>query len=235
MEAIQMTREVQLAQRRAERHALVQKRNEPPQLTLGEEVFNAASHAAGAALSVAAMVLLLLRSHTGLEIMASCFYGISMVLMMLMSSIYHAMPSGSTAKRVCRRFDYSSIYLLIGGTFAPILLVYIGGRAGILLFCVQWAIIISGVTLLAVFGPGKWRPLHFTLYFLIGWSGILFIPEFYRNARLLLWFILIGGVVYTLGMIPFARGKKYDHCVWHLFVLVAAALHWIGIYTQIYV
>lgn len=234
MEAIQMTKKMQLAQRRAEQHALVRQRNEPPQLTLGEEIFNAVTHALGAVLAVAAMVLLLLRSHSGLEITASCFYGISMILMMSMSSIYHALPSGSAIKRVWRRLDYSSIYLLIGGTFAPIFLVYMGGWIGILLFCIQWAIILSGITLLAVFGPGKWRPLHFTLYFLIGWSGILFIPEFYHHARMLLWFILAGGLIYTLGMIPFARGRKNDHCVWHLFVLVAAALHWVGIYTQIY-
>lgn len=234
MEAIPMSNEMLLAHQRAERRALVQKRNEPPKLTLEEEIFNAVSHALGAGLSVAAMVLLLLKSSSGYEIMASCFYGISMVLMMSMSSIYHAMKSGSTAKRVCRRFDYSSIYLLIGGTFAPIFLVYIGGRIGVTLFCIQWGFILCGVTLLAVFGPGKWRPLHFTLYFLLGWSGLIFLPDFYQNARLLLWFILVGGVVYTLGMIPFARGRKYDHCVWHLFVLTAAALHWIGIYTQIY-
>ena len=234
MEAIQMTSELALAQRRAARAALVRKRNEPPQLSLGEEIFNCVSHAVGAALSVAAMVLLFLKSDTALELIASCFYGISMVLMMTMSSIYHGMPTGSTAKRVCRRFDYSSIYLLIGGTFAPLFLVYLGGPIGITLFCIQWAIIACGVILLAVFGPGKWRPLHFTLYFLLGWSGLIFLPEFYQHAQPLLWFILLGGVVYTLGMIPFARGRKNDHCIWHLFVLAAAALHWVGIYTQIY-
>ena len=158
--------------------------------------------------------------------MASCFYGISMVVMMLMSCVYHAMPAGSGAKRVCRRFDYSSIYLLIGGTFAPILLVYVGGVLGTALFCLQWAVILFGVTLLAVFGPGRWRALHFTLYFLIGWSGVLFVPTFFRSARMLLWFILAGGLIYTLGMIPFARNRKYDHCLWHLLVLAAAALQW---------
>ena len=65
-----------------------------------------------------------------------------------------------------------------------------------------------------MFGPGRWRALHFTLYFLIGWSGLMFLPSFYQNARTLLWFILAGGVVYTLGMIPFARNRKSDHCVW---------------------
>ena len=230
MEAILTAKQVQ----RARRKAIVKARNEPPRLTVGEEAFNAASHGVGAALAIAGMILLLLRSDTGLEIMASCFYGISMVLMMLMSSVYHAMPACSTAKRVCRRFDYTSIYLLIGGTFAPIFLVYLGDRLGIALFCIQWAVILLGVALISAFGPGRWRPLHFTLYFLLGWSGLVFLPNFYRYARTLLWFILAGGVVYTLGMIPFARNRKYDHCTWHLFVLAAAVLHWAGIYTQIY-
>ena len=230
MEAILTAKQVQ----RARRKAIVKARNEPPRLTVGEEAFNAASHGVGAALAIAGMILLLLRSDTGLEIMASCFYGISMVLMMLMSSVYHAMPACSTAKRVCRRFDYTSIYLLIGGTFAPILLLYVGGKLGIALFCAHWCVIAAGVTLISIFGPGRWRPLHFTLYFLIGWSGLVFLPSFYLHARTLLWFILMGGVVYTLGMIPFARNRKYDHCIWHVFVLVAAALHWAGIYTQLY-
>ena len=238
MEAVQMTnqmtRKACRARARSIRREQVRLRNEPPVLTVGEEVFNAVSHGLGALLAVAAMVLLLVRSRTGLEVMASCFYGISMVLMMCMSGVYHALPSGSAAKRVCRRFDYTSIYLLIGGTFAPIFLVYLGGTMGVVLFCVQWAVILAGVTLIVTFGPGRWRALHFTLYFLLGWSGLLFLPTFYLHSRTLLWFILAGGLVYTLGMIPFARNRKYDHCVWHLFVLAAAALHWVGIYTQIY-
>ena len=230
MEAVLRARQIRRIQRRQQ----VQLRNEPPVLTIGEEVFNAVTHGGGAVLAAAAMTALLLRSDTGAKIMASCFYGISMVVMMLMSCVYHAMPAGSGAKRVCRRFDYSSIYLLIGGTFAPILLVYVGGVLGTALFCLQWAVILFGVTLLAVFGPGRWRALHFTLYFLIGWSGVLFVPTFFRSARMLLWFILAGGLVYTLGMVPFARNRKYDHCLWHLLVLAAAALQWMGIYTQIY-
>ncbi len=219
---------------RAARRERVRALNEPPRLTVGEEVLNAVSHGVGAALAAAGLVLLLLKSDSALKVLASCFYGVSLFVMMLMSCLYHAMPAGSGVKRLWRRFDYTSIYLLIGGTFAPIFLVYLGDRLGVTLFCVQWSIILLGVTLIAVFGPGPWRPLHFTLYFLLGWSGLVFLPNFYFHARTLLWYILAGGVVYTLGMIPFARNRKYDHCAWHLFVLAAAALHWVGIYTQIY-
>ncbi|MDD3347478.1 hemolysin III family protein [Oscillibacter sp.] len=219
---------------RAERKERVRALNEPPHLTVGEEIFNAVSHGAGAVLAVAAMTVLLAKAPDGPAVLAACVYGGSMIFMMLSSCLYHAMPARSGVKRLLRRFDYTSIYLLIGGTFAPLLLVYLGGELGVTLFCVQWGVIAVGVTLVAVFGPGRFRPLHFTLYFLIGWSGVMLLPDFYRSNRPLLWCILMGGVVYTAGMIPFARSRKYDHCVWHLFVLTAAALQWIGIVRFLY-
>ena len=199
------------AELRLARKEAIRAKNEPPLLSLGEEVINAVSHGVGTCLSIAAFVLLLLRSDTPLKLTASCFYGISMIVMMLCSCVYHAMPAGSAVKRICRRLDYSSIYLLIGGTFAPVLLIYLGNVLGITFFCVQWGVILLGVTLVAVFGPGKWRPLHFTLYFLIGWSGLAFLPSLYQNNRPLLLLIFLGGLAYTLGMIPFARKKKYNH------------------------
>ena len=129
--------------------------NEPPKLTVLEEVGNAVTHGIGAGLAIAGFVLLLLKSDTGLKVMASCFYGISLILMFLMSCLYHSYKSGLAVKRLWRRFDYSSIYLLIGGTFAPLYLVYWGNVLGIVLFCVQWALIIVGITIICVFGTGK--------------------------------------------------------------------------------
>lgn len=234
MEAAISSRQYAALRAKVVRRARTRALNEPPRLTVGEEAFNAVSHGAGALLGAAAMAALLGKSQGPLEVLAAWVYGVSMIFMMLASCVYHAMPAGSKAKRVLRRFDYTSIYLLIGGTFAPILLVYVGGALGVALFCLQWGVILFGVTMVAVFGPGRWRPLHFTLYFLIGWSGLLFLPDFYRNDLPLLSFILLGGLVYTLGMIPFARKGKYNHCIWHVFVLAAAALQWVGVYTRIY-
>ena len=166
--------------------------------------------------------------------MASCFYGISLFFLMLMSCLYHAFKSGSTVKRLWRRFDYSSIYLLIGGTFAPLYLVYWGNILGIVLFCIDWALIVVGITMLGVFGPGRFKWLHFSLYFIIGWSGLILMPDLYKNNLPLLWMILIGGVIYTVGMIPFVKDKKYNHFIWHFFVLAGAILHWFGIYLFVY-
>ena len=208
--------------------------NEPPKLTILEEVGNAVVHGIGAGLAIAGFILLLLKSDTGLKVMASCFYGISLFLLMIMSTLYHAFKSGSKVKRLWRRFDYCSIYLLIGGTFSPLYLVYWGNTLGIIIFSIQWALIVLGIVMISVFGPGRFKWLHFSLYFIIGWSGLVFLPDWFHNNRPLMWMILIGGVVYTVGMIPFTKDKKYSHFIWHFFVLIGAILHWIGIYYFIY-
>ena len=216
------------------RKQLIRELNEPPRLTVLEEVGNAVTHGIGAALAVIGFIFLMLKSDTGLKVIAACIYGMSLFFLMLMSCLYHSFKSGSGAKRLWRRFDYCSIYLLIGGTFAPLYLVYWGNTLGIVLCIIQWSLIILGIVMVSVFGPGRLRWLHFTLYFVIGWSGLIFIPGWIKNDMPLLWMILIGGVIYTVGMVPFVREKKYDHFVWHFFVLIGAILHWIGIYLYVY-
>jgi len=207
---------------------------EPPVRSVLEEVGNAVSHGVGAGLAIAALILMILRSDTSLKLMASLFYGISLFLLFLMSCLYHSFKTGSTVKRIWRRFDYSSIYLLIGGTTAPFYLIYWGDTKGIVLFCIQWFLIITGVTFIGVFGPGRLRPLHFALYFLIGWSAVIFIPDWLANAPMLFWMCLAGGIVYSIGMIPFIKDTKGAHFIWHLFVLVGAAVHWFAVYLFLF-
>ncbi len=223
-----------LKQIKEEKRQHIRKLNEPPHLTLGEEVGNAITHGIGTLLGVAGFVLLLIKSDTGFKIMASCFYGISLVLLMLMSCLYHSFKSGTVVKRLWRRFDYCSIYFLIGGTFAPLYLVYWGDTRGIILFCIQWGLIAFGITMIGVFGPGRLKGLHFALYFTIGWSALMFIPDWIQHDMPLFWLIMSGGAIYTIGMIPFAKKKKYTHFIWHFFVLGGAVLQWFGIYLFVY-
>ncbi|MDE6584413.1 MAG: hemolysin III family protein [Anaeroplasmataceae bacterium] len=209
--------------------------NEPPKRPVLEEIGNAVTHGVGAILAIVGTVFMLLKSDTGLKIAASIVYGFSMFFMMLMSCLYHSFRGGSKVKRLWRRFDYTSIYLLIGGTFAPLYLVYWGNTLGIVLFIIQWVLIATGVTFVCIFGPGRIKWLHYTLYFAIGWSGLIFIPDWIQNNLNLLWMILGGGVVYTLGMIPFAkRNVKSAHFIWHFFVLCGAIVHFLGILLFVY-
>jgi hemolysin III len=78
------------------------------------------------------------------------------------------------------------------------------------------------------------RKLHLSLYVVLGWCGLLFLPRMIRENIMLFVFILAGGVIYTLGIIPFALKKKGAHFVWHFFVLFGAIVHWFGIYLYVY-
>ena len=151
-----------------------------------------------------------------------------------MSCLYHAFPYQSVAKRVFRRFDYSSIYLLIGATFAPILLCYIGGIKGLIFLIIQWIIIGIGITLIAIFGPSRLKYIHFPLYFLLGWSGLLFLPQMFSNDFTFFMLILSGGITYSLGIVPFIIDKKVSHFIWHFFLISVAVIQWVGIFLYIY-
>lgn len=209
-------------------------RPEPPRRSILEEVGNAVTHGVGALFAVAGLVLLLLRSHTPAQVASSLVYGICLVLMFLMSCLYHSFPWGSTVKRVWRRFDYISIYLLIGGTFTPLWLLLWGPPQG-LWFCVAlWAVLTVGIVFVAVFGPARFKPLHMTLYILLGWCGLIFFPRMLERSTGLFLFILGGGLLYTLGIIPFAKKRPGAHFIWHFFVFFGALAHFLGIYLYLY-
>lgn len=207
---------------------------DPPKRSVLEEVGNAVTHGVGALFSIAGMTLLILKSDTGLKLFSSLVYGTCLILLFLMSCLYHSFRWGSRVKRLWRRFDYLSIYLLIGGTFTPIWLVHWGNDLGKILCGVQWTIIITGIVFVAVFGPTRLRALHMTLYIVMGWSALIFLPGMIRNNLPLFLFILTGGIIYTLGIIPFALKKKGAHFIWHFFVLAGAIAHWLGIYLFLY-
>ena len=96
-----------------------------------EEIGNAVTHGVGALFAVAAIVLMMVKGDSVEELVGAAIYSVGLFVMFGISALYHAFPYGSAVKRLFRRFDYSSIYLLIGATFAPILLAYIGGVKGI--------------------------------------------------------------------------------------------------------
>lgn len=215
------------------------KLNEAPKRSVLEEVGNSVSHGVGAILGIIGLIFMLMYSDTNTKIFASIVYGISMIFMMLMSCLYHSWKHGLTVKRIWRRFDYCSIYLLIGGTFTPLQLIELskeGHPTLALVWCiVMWVLIAVGITFVSIFGPGRTKKINFPLYFIIGWAGLLFIPGWWNYNRELLWWILGGGIVYTLGMIPFVLKKPASHFIWHLMVVLGAVVHFIGIMMCVYI
>ena len=206
----------------------------PPKRPLLEEIGNAITHGLGAAFSIVAFVLMIIASNSTLELVSSVIYFFGMFVMFMSSCLYHAFVYGSGVKRLFHRFDYSSIYLLIGATFAPVLLCFFNDTFGIVFFAIQWAIIACGISLVGVFGPVRLMKMHVCLYVILGWSALMLLPRmFTENLSLGLW-ILAGGVCYTLGLVPFLMRTKVSHFIWHFFVLAGAVVQWIGVYVYLF-
>ncbi len=210
-------------------------KKDPPKRSLLEEVGNATTHGAGAVFAVVAIVLMLIHADTTEKLVGALVYSFGLFVMFAVSCLYHSFRHGSAVKRLFRRFDYSSIYLLIGATFAPILLAYIGGTLGYAFFGIQWTLIAVGITVIAVFGPSRFRFFHIPMYLVLGWSGLILMPEMISRDPAFFGFIVGGGAIYSLGVIPFAIKVKVSHFIWHFFVLAGAVVQWVGIYLYIFV
>lgn len=211
-----------------------QKPINPPKRSILEEIGNAITHGIGAGFAIVAFILMLICADGGAEYASAIIYFAGQFILFMSSCLYHAFAHGSAVKRLFHRFDYSSIYLLIGATFAPVLLCCFGNLFGYIFFAVQWAIIIAGISLVGVFGPSRLSFIHIPIYVILGWSALMLLPEmFSTNLHLTLW-ILIGGIIYTLGLIPFFMRSRASHFIWHFFVLFGAVVQWIGIYVHLF-
>lgn len=212
--------------------------------TLGEEIANAISHGIMAVFGIIALIVLLLKATTGLEYMAAIIFGSSIIILYSMSTLYHALNNG-TAKRVFKRLDHLSIYILIGGTFAPPLLLLTGLNneallgisfltRGTLLFIIQWILITVGIVFKSVWIK-KFSKLHVFIYLAMGWSALSFVGILLEYSREAFYLVLGGGIAYTLGVIFYSLPKyKYFHFIWHIFTAIGTIMQFIAIYLYIY-
>ncbi|HPX71544.1 MAG TPA: hemolysin III family protein [Acholeplasmataceae bacterium] len=199
--------------------------------SLGEELANAISLGVAALLGIVGLVLLLVKSTNTSEYVGSAIFGASIIILYTMSCLYHSFPPGTT-KAVFKRFDHVSIYLLIGGTFAPIFLIALPSPLKWIMLAAQWAIIITGIVLKAVM-VYRFQKVHIVLFLLLGWSGVFFMHKL-AAFPYSLWYILAGGVAYSIGVIFYAlRPFKYAHFIWHLFVIAGTTLQFFAVYLYL--
>ena len=207
-----------------------------PIYTLGEEIANSVTHGVGALLAIAACVILIVTSaFTGdpYKIVSCSIYGASLIIMFAMSTLYHAITN-EKAKFVFRIFDHTSIFILIAGTYTPIVLVTLRGALGWVIFGIVWTVTILGVVFNSI-SVERFKKFSLIAYIASGWCIVIAAVPFIRAIEpggLL--FILLGGLAYTLGIIFYKLKKvKYMHSLWHLFVLLGAILQYFCI--QLYV
>ena len=203
--------------------------------SVGEEVLNALTHGVGALLAVFGTVLLILRAKAYgslLNVVSVTIFGVSMILLYLISCLYHALPP-SKGKQVFQVLDHCSIFLLILGTYTPVCLITVGGTFGLTIFAINLSCGLLGIVLNAV-SLKRWKKVWLVLYIVMGWLGVLAIPVILKNMSLggvLL--LLLGGIAYTVGVVFYRQKEKpYRHGVWHFFVLAGTVLQFMAVYTN---
>lgn len=210
-------------------------RIQPRRQSLGEELVNAISHGLGALLGIVGLVLLLIRAvlyGQAIHVVSVTVFGVSMILLYLVSCLYHALPD-CWGKRVFQVLDHCSIFILIVGSYAPICLVTVGGKLGWSVFLVNAACGVLGILLNAI-SFHRWKRLSQVLYLVMGWMGVLVFPSIIRNlTHLGFALLLLGGISYTVGVFFYRqKEKKYRHGIWHVFVLMGTVLQFFTVYTN---
>ncbi len=198
----------------------------------GEEIANSITHGIGIAIGVAALVLLVVfaaRRGDAWAVTSFSIYGASMILLYTASTLYHSFRD-EKIKRLFKLFDHASIYLLIAGTYTPILLTMMRGAWGWSLFGVIWGLAIFGVAFKIMF-VGRFKVLSVLIYLAMGWMIVVaFKPMLAAVPTGFLIWLMIGGACYTLGVIFYVwRTFPYHHSVWHLFVLGGSISHFFGL------
>ena len=196
------------------------------------EKFNAISHLCGVLMALAGSVVLVIRAATTgdpWKISAAAIYGTTLVLLYGISTLYHSV--GGPAKDILRKLDHQSIYLLIAGSYTPFCLVTLHGPWGWFLLGVVWGLALLGGLQELLPRKGE-RMLSVVIYIVMGWSALAAIKPLLDTlgAAGFAW-LVVGGVLYTVGIIFFILDTRYPHAhgIWHLFVLAGSTAHYVAI------
>jgi hemolysin III len=196
-----------------------------------EELWNAITHGLGFLLSIPALIFLILKGSeygSALHITAYTIFGVSMLVLYLMSTLLHSMPA--KYKRFFSILDHSSIYVLIAGTYTPLVLTSLGGSLGWTLFGIVWGLAILGI-LFKVFFIHRYEAVSLIFYIAMGWLVIFAIRPLHAAIGTEgITLLVIGGLLYTVGAVFYAwRRIPYNHAIWHLFVIGGSAAMYFSI------
>ena len=199
--------------------------------SLGEEIANSVTHGVATLLALAGGVIAIVvaaKTHDPYKIVAASIYAFSLVVLYLMSTLYHSLPNGK-AKFVFRVFDHDSIFLLIAGSYTPFTLVTLRGTLGWWMFGAIWASAICGIVLNSI-SVDKYAKISILFYVAMGWCVIIAIKPLIAAIDLAgLVLLVAGGLCYTIGIIFFVLRTKYMHSIWHVFVLAGSVLQYFTI------
>jgi len=211
-----------------------------PDYTAGEEIMNMVTHIAGGALGVAVLVLCVtkaINSGSVYSIVGCCVYGVSIITLYTISSVYHGLRP-EMAKKVLQVLDHCTIYFLIAGTYTPILLSAFVPAYPVIgwgLLAAEWILAALAASLTAI-DLKRHTVFSMICYIGMGWGIIFFIPQTIEllTAPGFAW-LLSGGIAYTIGAIFYGIGSKrhWIHSVFHIFVVIGSLLQFLAIYLYV--
>ncbi|MBN96323.1 MAG: hemolysin III family protein [Flavobacteriaceae bacterium] len=198
-----------------------------------EEGFNSLSHGITAVMAIAGLVILIVfgvQSDKDWSLFSGLVYGCSLLLLYTFSALYHGLRN-KKIKHLFNILDHCGIYLLIAGTYTPVVLISIGGLTGWIYFGIQWGMALFGI-ILKIFYTGKYNLISTLIYALMGWV-IIFKIELVKTilAPTPYCLLLCGGLAYTVGIAFYLLDyrMKFSHFIWHLFVMLGSILHYMMI------
>ena len=201
-----------------------------------EELWNAITHGLGAVLSVAGgAVLITLAALNGTEwqLISAIVFTMALMLLYTASTLYHSIPHTS-AKQKLKVFDHCAIYILIAGSYTPFTLIGLREHGGWWLFGIIWILALAGV-IFKLFYTGRFELISTLIYIGMGWLAVFAIKPMLQHidSATLIW-LFTGGFFYTLGTIFYMSKKiRYTHAIWHVFVMLGSASHFVAISRQV--
>jgi hemolysin III len=202
------------------------------QYTLGEDIANAVSHTVGVFFGLYAIINLTwvaARYGDWLDSLAFIIYGLTILFMFLMSTLYHSMVN-PTARTVFKKLDHVAIYILILGSYTPIVFSLLRFDRAYAIYLVLAICTLVGVIFKALHA-GKFKKISTLLYIMMGWGALALLPAMWKVMPITgLCFLLAGGAAYSTGALLYAFGRfKYLHMVWHIFVIFGVVFQYISI------
>lgn len=204
--------------------------------TLRLEIANSITHGIGIIFGIAALPVLSAiaahKDHT-VAVVGAAIYGFSFILLFTFSTLYHAFQNPKV-KAVLHVFDHISIYFLIAGTYTPFLLNYMMNTTGIVMLSVLWGLTLIGISF-KIFFTGRFNYISTVIYLGMGWILLFSGRQFFAAIPgPVLTMIIIGGLLYSIGVIFYLWEKlHYHHVIWHLFVLAAAICHYVAVLLMV--
>ncbi|MFS0943663.1 hemolysin III family channel protein [Enterococcus sp. DIV0182] len=199
------------------------------------EVFNAITHGIGAGLSIAGLVILLVKGahlHSPLHVVTYAVYGSMMILLFLTSTLFHSLIF-TKAKGVFQVFDHSSIFLLIAGSYTPFCLLSVKGWLGWTLFGLIWVFAIAGIVYksLTLHKKETVSKVSTFIYIVMGWLCLIAAVPLYHSLGLVgISLMVLGGLSYTVGAFFYSlKSVRFMHVVWHLFVMLGAGFMYFSV------